>query len=211
MFNSGKGKEYWRKWLILNEFLQINKSFCPKTVSNPLFWSGVFFFLCVCVSGDGRFSPTVHRCVFPDDVSFTRCQCSSQFIFLYPCLCYFLSPSSKGVHSPPLPPSIQCSVLCSTCGLLSSCLCHHLSVGWCLCLLLASFLILHPSLHDGITTYLHYYALKNMRFVITFPFCGDSLLARGTRWSVGGPAVLAAFSFCLSIYLNLSISLPLST
>lgn len=49
--------------------------------------------------------------------------------------------------------------------------------------------------------------LEKYAFAKTFPFCGDSLLTHGTRWSVGGPAVLAAHSFCLAIYSNLFVSL----
>lgn len=129
-----------------------------------LFGSRVFQ-LCVW-SGDGHSSPLFHCCVFPHDFSFTHCQCCSHIIFMLPCLCCFLSPSSEGVHSP----SLRCLVLCSTCSLLSSRLCNHLSICWCLCLFLASFLILHPSLHDGITTCLYYYALKNMRLQKHFHF-----------------------------------------
>lgn len=133
---------------------------------------------------------------------------TSSLCIMFPHLRYFLFLSCEGVHSP----CLRCSVLCSTRSLLSPHLCHHLS-------LLPSVLQQLPSSSLSPPfriVSLHIYIIMPWKIclfacMLTFPFYGDSLLACGTGWSVGWPAVLAAPSFCVSIYSNLSISFPLPT
>lgn len=135
---------------------------------------------------------------------------TSSLCVMFSHLHYFLFLSCEGVHSP----SLRCSVLCSTGSLLPPHLCHHL------CLLpsvsCSSWLPSSSFSPPFRRVSLHIYIIMPWKIclfacALTFPFYGDSLLACGTGWSVGWPAVLAAPSFCVSIYSNLSISFPLPT
>lgn len=145
--------------------------------------------------------------VSPDDVSFTPCHCCSYFIFMryVPTLTLFSVPVMRRN-----PFSLSCLVLCSTGSRMSPHLCHHLS-GSC-----SSWLPSSSFSPPFRIVSLHIYIIMPRKIclfacALTFPFYGDSLLACGTGWSVGRPAVLAAPSFCVSIYSNRSISFPLPT
>lgn len=117
----------------------------------------------------------------------------TSFLRSHTCVIFFPRQAEESI----LPPSLRCSVLCSTCSLMSSRLCHHLLMS----LSLLGFLP-HPS---PLPLWWYHYisillCLEKYAFVVTFPFRGDSLLAHGTRWSVGGPAVLAALLLSLCLF-----------
>lgn len=143
----------------------------------------------------------IHCCAFPSDVSFTHCQYVLPLHLYVPILALFYFPVNRWSPfflCPSIPPSLPCSVLCSTCSFLSSCLCHHLFICWCLCL------FLHPSSSftpSFMMVSLHIYIIMPWKICVSSPISILWRLPDGTWDTISWRASCPGSSLLLSLYL----------